>query len=154
MLVEFCNHYFLCFLKPNSRLPAHSSRQARPGGARRGQAGQDFGDMYVLGALGLTVCFRKHFGDVKTLPRSQIRWGYTVALSTIFTDSGSYRSDALYLDSVRYTVHGRGAKRRTSSDLTTTYLTLSLIQNDVCPVGDLRQITSITENFQKVQYQA
>ena len=49
----------------------------------------------------------------------------------------------------RYTVRGRGAKRRTSSALPTTYLSKPLIQNNVTPADGLRQITSVQPKLVK-----
>ena len=60
-----------CGAQSSPMLPGQAGQAGQPGQA--GQAGQDSGEMYVLEALGFSVCFRKHFRDVKTLPRTQIR---------------------------------------------------------------------------------
>ena len=51
--------------------PVQSTYPGQPG--QTGQTGHDFEEIVVLEALGVTVCFRKHFGGVKTLPRGQNR---------------------------------------------------------------------------------
>ena len=54
----------------------------------------------------------------------------------------------------RYTVRGRGAKRRTSSDLTTTYLTRLWSKTTCIRLAAYARSRHIAEYFQKVQYQA
>ena len=51
-------------------------------------------------------------------------------------------------------MRGRGAKRRTSSDLTTTYLTRLWSKTTYIRLAAYARSRHIAENFQKVQYQA
>ena len=56
--------------------------------------------------------------------------------------------------STRYTVRGRGAKRRTSSALPTTYLTRFWSKTTCLRLATYARSRHIAENFQNVQYQA
>ena len=73
--------------------------------------------------------------------------------SGLISDSSAPYDEFKYIYT-RYTVRGRGAKRRTSSDLTTTYLTRLWSKTMCVRLVTYARSRHIAENFQKVQYQA
>ena len=58
-----------------------------------------------------------------------------------------------YTKQTRYTVRGRGAKRRTSSILTRTYLTCLWSKTTCIRLTAYARLRHIDENFQEVPYQ-